>query len=53
MTNFVSIKVKGKYKHFEVPNEVYLYIKQLENGIKFPDLTGKILKKQYRRRFNG
>lgn len=34
---FVSVKVKkDEYKTFEVPREVYLYIKQLETAVKHP-----------------
>lgn len=30
---------KGEMEHFEVPEPVYIYIKQMENHIKFPRLS--------------
>lgn len=50
MSYNVSIKVSPtEYKHFEVPKEVYVYIKQLEAKINYP-LESKLLE-QYSGRF--
>lgn len=36
--SFVVIKERnGKFKHHKVPKEVYVYIKQLELAIRFPE----------------
>lgn len=47
---YVSIKDKGgKFNHFDVPKEVYVYIKQLESFIK--DSKNSKLKDLYAERF--
>jgi len=46
----VSVKTQEGYRHFEVPEEVYIYIKQLESCIKFPDVSK--LKEKYGDRFS-
>lgn len=50
MTHCVSVKNRlGEYEHFKVPPEVYMYIRQLEMAIKYPN-TSK-LKELYPERF--
>lgn len=47
---FISIKDKdGKYKHVEVSEDVYRYIRQLEGFIKHPDISK--IKEVYKERF--
>lgn len=49
-SHFVSIlNLEGKWEAFEVPEAVYVYIKQLENHIKNPRKSN--LKKVYSDRF--
>ncbi len=51
MTYLVSVKVsEDEYKHFAVPREVYVYIRQLEIERRYPSLSG--LKQQYPGRFS-
>lgn len=50
MAYFVSVKISNEeYEHFEVPCEVYMYIKQLEAYINHPDASR--LKEAYPDRF--
>lgn len=50
MKCFVSVKVTpDKYKAFKVPYDVYIYVKQLENAVKHPELSK--LKDLYPERF--
>ena len=38
MASFISVKNKsGEYEHYEVPQEVYVYILQLEAYIRDPE----------------
>ncbi len=37
MSKHVSIKVSDEYNFFEVSEEVYIYIRQLEHYIRYPD----------------
>ena len=48
-TWIISVLVDGEYQHFEVPEEVYMYIKQLEAYINFPEVSK--LKEVYKDRF--
>jgi hypothetical protein len=49
--HYLSIKNKdGNFEHFLVPKEVYMYVHQLENAIKYPDRSG--IKQLYPERFN-
>lgn len=49
MHNVTVLKRDGKYYPFQVPEEVYIYIRQLEAYIKHPDLSK--LKELYSDRF--
>ena len=50
MSSWVSVKISSKeYKLFKVPIEVYVYIKQLENAIRYSDIDS--IKKLYPERF--
>jgi hypothetical protein len=50
MSCYISVKNKtAEYEHFEVPKEVYIYIRQLESYIKYPELSD--LKRLYPERF--
>ncbi len=50
MSCFVAVKGKdGKYKHFKVPPEILLYIRQLESYINDPSVSK--LKTVYADRF--
>jgi len=50
-TYYISVKVSdNEYKHISVPKEAYIYIKQLEGYIKYPELSK--LKEVYRDRFD-
>lgn len=40
---------KGVYQHFEVPEEVFIYIQQLEAAINYPEVSK--IKEVYRERF--
>lgn len=47
----VSVKVtQGQYRTVEVPQEVYSYIKQLENAVRF-EHSKKALAREYPERF--
>ena len=49
--NMVAIKDKnGRYVHYKVCEEVYLYIRQLETYINYPEKSK--LKEVYSERFN-
>jgi hypothetical protein len=53
MSHFISIKINPEtYKTFEVDKNVYIYICQLENAVKY-EHTRERLKKLYSERFNG
>ncbi len=46
----ISVKDReGKFKHFSVPEEIAIYIKQLEMCIKYPNQSK--LKEIYKERF--
>lgn len=48
--NQVAVKNKdGEYTHISVPDEVFLYIQQLENAVYYPTQTG--IRKAYPERF--
>lgn len=50
MSSFISVRINDEeYKHIEVAREVYIYIKQLESYIKYPDSSK--LKEIYNDRF--
>ena len=52
MDNSVAVKdINGDWKRFEVPEEVYMYIRQLECYIAHPDISK--LKENYPERFHG
>ena len=37
MSSFVAVMIgNGEYRHFSVPEEIYVYIRQLEECIKHP-----------------
>mgnify|MGYP001563192200 CR=1 FL=1 len=49
--SLVSVKTSGnEYKHVHVEEDVYFYIKQLENAVKYKDVASK-LKQAYPDRF--
>lgn len=37
MSHFLSIKTKDGHKHFKVPEEVYIYVRQLEFALRYPE----------------
>jgi hypothetical protein len=50
MTHYIScLNRNGVYKDFEVPEEVYLYVRQLECYVKYPEESK--LKSVYHERF--
>lgn len=51
MGSYISVQVTpGKYEHFKVPDEVYVYIKQLEMAIKYD--ASEAIKQRYPERFS-
>ena len=51
MSCMLTIKVTTeKYKHFKVPREVYVYVRQLEYGIRRKE-SRKALREMYPNRF--
>ncbi len=48
MSYFLSIKTKDGHKHFKVPEEVYIYVRQLEFALRYPERgdTKKIFPKR-------
>ena len=51
MTCMLAIKIeREKYKHFKVPREVYVYVRQLEYGIRKKE-SREALRKMYPNRF--
>jgi hypothetical protein len=49
-THHIScLNKEGEYQHFEVPEEVFVYVRQLECYIKYPEQSK--LKKTYSDRF--
>ena len=49
MAYFISVKTRKGFKHIEVEEEVYIYVKQLEIAIKYP--AESKLKETYHERF--
>jgi hypothetical protein len=48
----LSVKISpNEYKHYEVPEPVYIYVKQLENAVRHPELSDKV-KSLYKERFS-
>lgn len=48
MSHFLSIKTKDGHKHFKVPEEVYIYVRQLEFAIRYPEYSKiKVIPKKY------
>ena len=46
--HFLSIKTKDGNKHFKVPEEVYIYVRQLEYAIRYPEYSKiKVIPKKY------
>ena len=48
MSHYLSIKTKDGHKHFKVPEEVYIYVRQLEFAIRYPERSKiKVIPKKY------
>jgi hypothetical protein len=53
MSHFIAVKSatgEHDYVHYEVPEDVYIYIRQLEMFVKYPNISQ--IKKLYPERFD-